>query len=55
MREKLAGKNSGGSSSGSAFAKKPQNPALPAGLQDMLGDSGELPPNLGGGLSGLLH
>ena len=34
---------------------KPQNPALPAGLQDMLGDSGELPPNLGGGLSGLLH
>ena len=55
LRDKLAGKNSGGSSSGSAFAKKPQNPALPAGLQDMMGDSGELPPNFGGGLSGLLH
>ena len=56
VRDKLAGKASGGASSGgSAFAKKPQNPALPAGLQDMLGDSGELPPNLGGGLSGLLH
>ena len=56
LRDKLAGKASGGASSGgSAFAKKPQNPALPAGLQDMLGDSGELPPNLGGGLSGLLH
>ena len=47
LRDKLAGKASGGASSGgSAFAKKPQNPALPAGLQDMLGDSGELPPNL---------
>ena len=56
LRDKLAGKASGGASSGgSAFAKKPQNPALPAGLQDMMGDSGELPPNLGGGLSGLLH
>ena len=56
LRDKLAGKNSGGKSSGSAFAKKPQNPALPAGLQDVMGDSGtELPPNLGGGLSGLLH
>ena len=56
LRDKLAGKASDGASSGgSAFAKKPQNPALPAGLQDMLGDSGELPPNLGGGLSGLLH
>lgn len=56
LRDKLAGKNSGGKSSGSAFAKKPQNPALPAGLQDVIGDSGtELPPNFGGGLSGLLH
>ena len=56
LRDKLAGKNSDGKSSGgSAFAKKPQNPALPAGLQDMMGDAGELPPNFGGGLSGLLH
>ena len=56
LRDKLAGKNSNGKSSGgSAFAKKPQNPALPAGLQDMMGDAGELPPNFGGGLSGLLH
>ncbi|GDZ33502.1 signal recognition particle protein [Bifidobacteriaceae bacterium MCC02031] len=56
LRDKLAGKNSGSKSSGSAFAKKPQNPALPAGLQDVMGDSGtELPPNFGGGLSGLLH
>ena len=56
LRDKLAGKNSGGKSSGSAFAKKPQDPALPAGLQDVMGDSGtELPPNFGGGLSGLLH
>ena len=56
LLDKLAGKNSGGKSSGSAFAKKPQNPALPAGLQDVMGDSGtELPPNFGGGLSGLLH
>ena len=56
LRDKLAGKNSGGKSSGSAFAKKPQNPALPAGLQDVMDDTGtELPPNFGGGLSGLLH
>ena len=56
LRDKLAGKSSNGKSSGgSAFAKKPQNPALPAGLQDMMGDAGELPPNFGGGLSGLLH
>ena len=56
LRNKLAGKSSNGKSSGgSAFAKKPQNPALPAGLQDMMGDAGELPPNFGGGLSGLLH
>lgn len=35
--------------------KKPQNPALPAGLQDALdANGGELPPNFGGGLSGLL-
>ncbi|HCH21860.1 MAG TPA: signal recognition particle protein [Bifidobacterium sp.] len=52
LRDKLAGKSK--SSGGSAFAKKPQNPALPAGLQDMMND-GELPPNFGGGLSGLLH
>ena len=56
LRNKLAGKSSNGKSSGgSAFAKKPQNPALPAGLQDMMGDAGELSPNFGGGLSGLLH
>ena len=56
VRDKLSGKNSDGKSSGgSAFAKKPQNPALPAGLQEMMGDSGELPPNFGGGLAGLLH
>ena len=56
LRNKLAGKSSNGKSSGgSAFAKKPQNPALPAGLQDLMGDAGELPPNFGGGLSGLLH
>nr|WP_311371441.1 signal recognition particle protein [Bifidobacterium dentium] len=56
LRDKLAGKNSGSKSSGSAFAKKPQNLALPAGLQDVMGDTGtELPPNFGGGLSGLLH
>ena len=56
LRDKLAGKNSDGKSSGgSAFAKKPQNPALPAGLQDLMDDAGELPPNFGGGLSGLLH
>ena len=56
LRNKLAGKSSDGKSSGgSAFAKKPQNPALPAGLQDLMGDAGELPPNFGGGLSGLLH
>ena len=56
LRDKLAGKSSvGKSSGGSAFAKKPQNPALPAGLQDLMGDAGELPPNFGGGLSGLLH
>lgn len=40
LRDKLAGKNSDGrSSGGSAFAKKPQNPALPAGLQDLMGDA----------------
>ncbi len=56
LRDKLSGKGSDGKSSGgSAFAKKPQNPALPAGLQEMMGDSGELPPNFGGGLAGLLH
>ena len=55
LRDKLAGKSSGGTSGGSAFAKKPQNPALPAGLQQALdANGGELPPNFGGGLSGLL-
>ena len=55
LRDKLAGKSSG-STGGSAFAKKSQNPALPAGLEQMMGnvDGGtELPPNLGGGLGGL--
>lgn len=50
LREKLSNKSN---SSGSAFAKKPQNTEIPAGLQDMLGGA-EVPPNLGGGLSGLL-
>ena len=56
LRDRLSGKGgSSGSSGGSAFAKKPQNPALPAGLQDMLGENGmpDVPPNLGGGLGGL--
>ncbi|WP_300766474.1 signal recognition particle protein [uncultured Bifidobacterium sp.] len=41
---------------GSAFSKKPQNPALPQGLDELIGSNGapDLPPNLGGGLSGLL-
>ena len=50
LRAKLAGKSNPG---GSAFAKKPQANELPAGLQDMLGGA-DVPPNLGGGLSGLL-
>lgn len=52
LRNRLSG-NSGGS----AFAKKPQQSELPPELQQALGigDSTELPPNLGGGLSGLLH
>ncbi|MDF7664358.1 signal recognition particle protein [Bifidobacterium sp. ESL0763] len=54
LRDKLSGKSK--KSGGSAFAKKPQNPALPAGLQEAM-DAGngmpDLPPNLGGGLSGL--
>ncbi|KAB7790248.1 signal recognition particle protein [Bifidobacterium leontopitheci] len=56
LRQRLAGGGKSGSGSGgSAFMKKPQNPALPAGLQDVLdANGGELPPNLGGGLSGLL-
>ena len=53
LRDKLAGKS--GSTGGSAFAKKPQNPALPAGLQQALdANGGELPPNFGAGLGGLL-
>jgi signal recognition particle subunit SRP54 len=58
LRSKLGGKQSSG---GSAFAKKPQNPALPAGLQEVMDAAGtnedgapSLPPNFGGGLSGLL-
>ncbi len=54
LRDRLAGK---GSSGGSAFAKKPQNPALPAGLEELMGDGSDgmpdLPPNLGGGIGGL--
>ncbi|MBW3082751.1 signal recognition particle protein [Bifidobacterium phasiani] len=56
LRDRLSGKGGQkGPSGGSAFAKKPQNPALPAGLQEMLGEDGapDLPPNLGGGLGGL--
>ncbi|WEV73797.1 signal recognition particle protein [Bifidobacterium sp. ESL0798] len=58
LRQKLAGKKHSG---GSAFAKKPQNPALPAGLQEAINAAGtdengtpNLPPNFGGGLAGLL-
>ncbi|MDO4913478.1 MAG: signal recognition particle protein [Bifidobacteriaceae bacterium] len=47
LREKLKGK-----SSGSAFQK--QKPAIPEELQGLMGDGANLPPNLGGGLSGLL-
>ena len=64
LKAKLQGKAQGagsgeGQQSGSAFRKQPQNPALPAGLGDLLGSNGsadglELPPNLGGGLGGLL-
>ncbi len=56
LRNKLSGKGGSGDDGGSAFAKKPQNPALPPELQQALGQNGagaELPPNLGGGLSGL--
>lgn len=54
LRNRLSGKDSK-SSGGSAFAKKPQNPALPAGLQNAIGDNGaDLPPNFGSGLGGLL-
>ncbi len=53
LRERLAGGSR--DSGGSAFARKPQNPALPANLEEVLGQNGapDLPPNLGGGLSGL--
>ena len=44
LRERLSGK--GKSSSGSAFAKRPETAQMPEGLPD-------LPPNLGGGLGGL--
>ncbi|MDN6050943.1 signal recognition particle protein [Bifidobacterium mongoliense] len=58
LRDKLAGKGTA-SSGGSAFAKRPQHPELPPELQQALGgepgqeDGPQLPPNLGGGLSGL--
>lgn len=53
LRERLSQNPTTG---GSAFSKKPQNPALPQGLDGLLGADGapDLPPNLGGGLSGLL-
>lgn len=58
LRNKLGGRQNSG---GSAFTKKPQNPALPAGLQEVMDAAGtnedgtpNLPPNFGGGLSGLL-
>ncbi|KAB8288715.1 signal recognition particle [Bifidobacterium ramosum] len=58
LRDKLSGRKPGAGGTaggGSAFAKKPQNPALPAGLQQALdANGGELPPNFGAGLSGLL-
>lgn len=52
LRDRLAGKSS--APRGSSFAK--QSPQLPAGLQDMLGENGQMPDlsNLPGGLSGLL-
>lgn len=55
LRDKLAGKTSGGNGSGSAFAKKPQNPALPAGLQEMMDNAGDgdMPMVPGAGLGGL--
>ncbi|MEK0209590.1 signal recognition particle protein [Bifidobacterium mongoliense] len=58
LRDKLAGKGTA-SSGGSAFAQRPQHPELPPELQQALGgepgqeDGPQLPPNLGGGLSGL--
>ena len=56
LRDKLAGRNGSSNSGGSAFSKKSQNPALPAGLEEALENgNGQLPPNLGGGLSGLLR
>lgn len=50
LRARLSGKPS---ASGSAFVKKPKTPQLPDELQGMLGGA-DLPPNLGGGLGGLL-
>ena len=49
------GKKKKGSKSGNPM---PQNPALPAGLQDLMNEAGDngtpdLPPNLGGGVAGL--
>lgn len=50
LRARLSGKPN---ASGSAFVKKPKTPQLPDELQGMLGGA-DLPPNLGGGLGGLL-
>lgn len=47
LRAKLAGGNGG-----SAFQK--QQPAIPTELQGLMGNA-DVPPNLGGGLGGLLH
>jgi signal recognition particle subunit SRP54 len=56
LRNKLANKSSSSDTHGSSFAKKPHNPSLPAGLEEALENgNGQLPPNLGGGLSGLLR
>ncbi|KFF30541.1 signal recognition particle protein [Bifidobacterium bombi] len=60
LRERLSGKGgNGGANSGSAFAKKPNPNALPPEFQQAMGamvngDGPDLPPNLGGGLAGLL-
>ncbi|KFI46001.1 signal recognition particle subunit FFH/SRP54 (srp54) [Bifidobacterium bohemicum] len=64
LRDKLAGKSGSGNSrsgGGSAFARKAQNADIPQQLKEALGAADnktanglpDLPPNLGGGLSGL--
>ena len=63
LRERLSGESSGSGNgddvAGSAFAK-PQQPNLPAGLQELMNanpgladEESQLPPNFGGGLAGL--